>query len=178
MVNLVRTLSSDLYILKSFFWLVGTNCSWSFVTSRNCLSYAFLWLLTQLWGLVFPPMHSQWETWGEPFLVDDICACKSSSLNSSFHLLNLERSLGSICFSFSVLWPRKCCQAVRWTVRGLTLHASLKNHSPALPSAPRLMIVVLYILSKFLVVYNIKAILVTVNPSCVKMEVLTIFLFN
>ena len=77
-----------------------------------------------------------------------------------------------------MLWTRKCLQAVRWTVTGLTLCVSLKNHSPGLPSGPRLMIVVLYILSKFLVVYSIKAILVMVNPSCVKLKVLTVFLFN
>lgn len=50
--------------------------------------------------------------------------------------------------------------------------------STGLPSGPRLMIVVLYILSKFLVVYSIKAVPVMVNPSCVEMKVLTVFLFN
>ena len=52
-VNLVRTLSSDLCSLKSFFWLVGTDCSWSFVTSRNCLSYCFSVILNPTLGFSF-----------------------------------------------------------------------------------------------------------------------------
>ena len=96
----------------------------------------------------------------------------------SFSLFSASKITG-LCLLFPFLHRglEKCLQEIGWVIIGLTLLASFKNHSPALPVITCLMILISYTLSNFLAVYSIVAVPVTVNPSHIEI-VLTVFPFN